>query len=234
MDEPINTIEVNHEATRNVLRSALKNKARVIIASSSEVYGANSNLIFSEDDICMIGPTSHRRWCYSASKLLDEFHGLAYFYEKKLPVTIVRLFNTIGERQAGSYGMVVPTLIKQALAGEPITVFGTGEQKRCFTYVGDVANSLYLLACSDKAHGQVFNIGSTNEISINDLAKKIKFLTNSSSSIIHKGYKEAYGEDFKDIERRYPDVSRLLNTIGYQPETPLDEALQKIIYSIKN
>jgi UDP-glucose 4-epimerase len=219
---------VNHEATRAVLHAADRHGLRALVTSSSEVYGSNPNPTFREDDICMIGPTRKRRWGYSASKLLDEFHAFAFYYERGLPVTVVRLFNTIGPRQVGTYGMVVPTFLKQALAGEPITVYGTGEQRRSFTDVGDVTRCLDLLLRTEDSIGQVFNIGSTNEISILELAREIIALTGSSSPIRHLSYKEAYGENFEDVSRRYPDTSNLRETVGTSPDTPLRATLERM------
>jgi UDP-glucose 4-epimerase len=229
IDNPVKTVEINHAATKTVLHAANKHNCRIIITSTSEVYGANKNPSFNENDICMIGPTQHKRWCYSASKLLDEFHAFAFYYQYNLPVTIVRLFNTIGPRQVGNYGMVVPTFIKQALNGENITVYGNGNQKRCFTYVKDVAKSLFLLINNEKSIGQVFNIGSNNEISINNLAELIINKTKSNSQIINISYRKAYGENFEDVERRNPDTQLLYKTINYKPDTPLDTVIDSII-----
>jgi UDP-glucose 4-epimerase len=233
IEDPVGTIEINHEITKNILETANESKVRVFITSSSEVYGSNKNEMFHEEDICMIGPTKQMRWSYSASKLMDEFHAFSYFYKHNLPVTIVRLFNTIGPRQIGSYGMVVPSFIDQALTGKPLTVYGTGRQKRSFTYVKDVIKSLYLLSQTNDSIGKVFNIGNSEETSILALATLIKEITDSSSDIEFLNYKDAYGENFIDVERRKPDTNALFSCINYKPETPLNSVLKIMIDNIK-
>jgi UDP-glucose 4-epimerase len=227
--DPVGTVERNHAATKAVLHVASRHQLRVIFTSSSEVYGANPAPAFREEDACIIGPTSHRRWCYSASKLHDEFHAYAFHYAHRLPVTIVRLFNTVGPRQVGHYGMVVPRFVGRALAGEPLVVYGDGTQRRCFTFVGDVVLCLEMLTQTDGAAGQVFNIGSTEETSIRALAERVKALTGSESPVHFRSYREAYGEHFEDVPHRRPNVERLRAAIGYAPDTPLDEALQSVI-----
>lgn len=233
VDDPVGTVESNHAATKAVLRAARERGARVLLTSSSEVYGANPNAAFQEDDSCIIGPTHRRRWCYSASKLMDEFHAYAYHYAYGLPVTIVRLFNTIGPRQVGRYGMVVPRFVKQALAGEPISVYGDGSQCRCFTYVGDVVRCLHELVEAPGAAGTVFNVGSTEEVSILALAERVKALTGSKSVIEFRSVREAYGENFEDVARRRPATARLQQAIGFVPDTPLDVSLRAVIADLQ-
>ncbi len=229
VDNPVDTVEKNHAATRTALHVAHRHGLRMLATSSSEVYGANPNEAFREDDACMIGPTTQRRWCYSASKLLDEFHAFAFHYAYGLPVTVVRLFNTVGPRQVGRYGMVVPTFVRQALTGEPITVYGDGEQRRSFTDVGDVARCLVDLVQTRETAGQVFNVGSTRETRILDLARLVKRLTGSASEIVFRTYEQAYGEHFEDVARRRPDTTRLAAAIGHVPATPLEEVLPRVI-----
>jgi len=231
---PVKTIETNVHGTEVVLKAAAKKKTKVLIASTSEVYGKSEKLPYSEDDNFLIGSSTLGRWSYACSKALDEFLAMAYWKEKKSPVVITRFFNTIGPRQTGQYGMVVPTFIKQALAGKPITVYGDGKQSRCFTYVGDVVNAIIALMEKDKTVGEIFNIGSTEEISIENLAKKIKKLTNSSSEIVHIPYDQAYEQGFEDMRRRIPDISKLskiLSEIGGFQKHGLDETLKLIIKS---
>jgi len=234
MENTVETIEKNLHTTETVLRVCKLHRLRLLTASSSEVYGANPKAAFSEEDDSIIGNSRHRRWCYAAGKLMDEFHAYAYYYATALPVTIVRLFNTVGPRQVGRYGMVVPTFVRQALTGEPITVYGDGSQRRCFSMVGDVVRCMQALADCPAAVGRVFNIGSTQEISIMDLARKVKEMTASSSPIVLKSYEEVYGEDFVDMDRRVPDVSRLKAAIGFAPETPLEKTLQTVIEDIRS
>ena len=233
MENTVETIERNLHTTEVVLQICNLFRLRVLTASTSEVYGANVKDKFSEEDNAVIGASRHRRWCYAAGKLLDEFHAYAYYHATNLPMTIVRLFNTIGPRQVGHYGMVVPTFVRQALLNEPITVHGNGLQSRCFTDVRDVVKCLYALAVCNDAIGQVFNIGSQNEISMLQLAEKIKTMTDSSSEIVFKSYDEVYGEDFVDLDRRVPDTTRLAGAIGFEPETPLDVILQSVIDNIR-
>jgi UDP-glucose 4-epimerase len=229
VEQPVHTIETNVKGTEVVLTHANKKKKLVLIASTSEVYGKNTAVPFSEDADLVLGPTVKHRWAYACSKAIDEFLALAYWKEKKLPVIIVRLFNTVGPRQTGQYGMVIPTFVRQALAGQPITVFGDGAQTRSFTYVGDVVDALARLAQEPRAVGRVFNIGTSEEISIRALAERVKALTGSSSPIVTIPYDEAYEAGFEDMPRRVPDTSRLDELIGYEPKVRLDETLAKVI-----
>jgi len=212
-----------------VLKQAKRGGQRVIIFSTSEVYGKNSAVPFSEDADLVLGPTSKHRWAYACSKAMDEFLALAYFKEYQLPVVIVRLFNTVGPRQTGRYGMVIPTFVAQALAGEPITVYGDGRQSRAFTYVGDVVSAVAKLANSQTAAGEVFNIGNHEEVSIMALAQKVKAMTGSSSPIVLVPYDEAYETGFEDMPRRVPDLSKVHAAVGYEPTVGLDEILARVI-----
>ncbi|MCK5578209.1 MAG: GDP-mannose 4,6-dehydratase, partial [Planctomycetes bacterium] len=209
-------------------------KKAVFIASSSEVYGKSDKIPFKEDDDTVMGPTTKARWSYACSKAIDEFLALAYWRERKTPTIIGRFFNTVGPRQTGRYGMVIPRFVKQALTGQPITIYGTGEQSRCFASVNDVVNAMIKLAHTEQARGQVFNIGSDEEITINDLAEKIKEKTRSSSPIKHIPYDEAYESGFEDMQRRVPDLSKIKKAIGYQPSKNIDQILDDVIKYIKN
>ena len=219
---PIKTIETNTQGTEVVLRAAARNRKRVVIASSSEVYGKSTSLTFREDADLMIGPTNRARWSYACSKMLDEFLGFAYATEQDLPVTVVRFFNTVGPRQSERYGMVLPAFVKQALLGEALTVFGSGEQKRCFGYVGDVVEALMRIAKSSNTNGEVINIGSDQEITILRLAELVREITNSRSEMIHIPYEEMYGPGFDDLLRRVPCLQKLDRMIGYRPSTPIE------------
>jgi UDP-glucose 4-epimerase len=232
VESPVRTIETNVHGTEVVLKIAAKKRKLVLIASTSEVYGKSAKVPFSEDDDLVLGPTSKHRWAYACSKMIDEFLALAYWKERKLPVIVVRLFNTVGPRQTGQYGMVVPTLVKQALRGEPITVFGDGSQSRSFTYVGDVVRAVVALINEPRAIGQVFNIGNGKEISIGDLAVRIKAMTNSASPIVKIPYDQAYEAGFEDMPRRVPDISKIRALIGYEPTVELDEILTRVIASL--
>ncbi|MFN2492454.1 MAG: GDP-mannose 4,6-dehydratase [Pyrinomonadaceae bacterium] len=229
VESPVRTIETNVRGTEVVLALANKKQKRVMIASTSEVYGLSSDVPFREDGNLVMGATTKGRWSYACSKAIDEFLALAYWREKKLPTIIVRLFNTVGPRQTGRYGMVIPTFVRQALAGRPITVYGNGEQTRCFGYVGDVVGALIKLMDHPDAVGQVYNIGSTEEISILKLAEKVKELTNSDSEIVFTPYDEAYEEGFEDMPRRVPNVSKIKTLVGFRPELMLDGILQSVI-----
>lgn len=229
VESPVRTIETNVRGTEVVLSIANKKKKRVLVASTSEVYGLSTDVPFREDGNLVMGATTKGRWSYACSKAIDEFLALAYWHEKKLPTVVVRLFNTVGPRQTGQYGMVVPTLVKQALSGRPMTVYGTGEQTRCFGYVGDVVKVLIGLMDHPDAVGQVFNIGSTEEVSINQVAERIRTLTRSESEIVHIPYSEAYEEGFEDMPRRVPDVSKIDSLLGFKPKTTLDEILTQVI-----
>lgn len=229
VESPVRTIETNVRGTEVVLALANKKKKKVLIASTSEVYGLSADVPFREDGNLVMGATTKGRWSYACSKAIDEFLALAYWREKKLPTTIVRLFNTVGPRQTGRYGMVIPTFVRQALAGRPITVYGDGKQTRCFGYVGDVVGALIKLMDHPDSVGQVFNIGSNEEISIFELAQKVKELTNSKSEIVFMPYDEAYEEGFEDMPRRVPDTTKINQLVGFRPEMKLDGILQSVI-----
>ena len=229
VESPVRTIETNVRGTEVVLALANKKQKRVLIASTSEVYGLSTDVPFKEDGNLVMGATTKGRWSYACSKAIDEFLALAYWREKKLPTTIVRLFNTVGPRQTGRYGMVIPTFVKQALAGRPITVYGNGKQTRCFGYVGDVVGALIKLMDTPDSVGQVFNIGSTEEISIVKLAEKVKELTESRSEIVFVPYDEAYEEGFEDMPRRVPDTTKINQLVGFKPEMTLDGILETVI-----
>lgn len=229
VESPVRTIETNVRGTEVVLALANKKKKRVMIASTSEVYGLSADVPFREDGNLVMGATTKGRWSYACSKAIDEFLALAYWREKKLPTTIVRLFNTVGPRQTGRYGMVIPTFVRQALAGRPITVYGNGKQTRCFGYVGDVVGALIKLMDRPDSVGQVYNIGSNEEISIFKLAEKVKELTNSESEIVFVPYDEAYEEGFEDMPRRVPDITKINELVGFRPEMTLEGILQSVI-----
>ena len=233
VESPVRTIETNVHGTEVVLKIAAKKRKLVLIASTSEVYGKSAKVPFGEDADLVLGPTSKHRWAYACSKMIDEFLALAYWKERKLPVIVVRLFNTVGPRQTGQYGMVVPSLVKQALKGEPITVFGDGTQSRSFTYVGDVVRAVVALIDEPRAVGQVFNIGNGKEISIGELAARIKAMTNSASPIVKIPYDQAYEAGFEDMPRRVPDISKIRALIGYEPTVELDEILTRVIASLR-
>src|SRR5437762_7156787 len=229
VESPVRTIETNVHGTEVVLSLANKKKKRVLIASTSEVYGLSAEVPFREDGNLVMGATTKGRWSYACSKAIDEFLALAYWREKKLPTIVVRLFNTVGPRQTGQYGMVIPTFVKQALTGRPITVYGDGKQSRCFGYVGDVVGALIKLMDHPEAVGQVFNIGSNREITIFDLARRVKELTNSKSEIVFVPYDEAYEEGFEDMPRRVPDIRKVNALVGFRPEMKLDGILRSVI-----
>jgi UDP-glucose 4-epimerase len=229
VEAPVHTIETNVHGTEVVLKLANKKKKLVVIASTSEVYGKSTNVPFHEDADLVLGPTHKHRWAYACSKLIDEFLALAYWKERKLPVIIVRLFNTVGPRQTGQYGMVIPNFVRQALAGQPITVFGDGLQSRSFTYVGDVVRAVVALMDEPRAVGQVFNIGNGHEITIGDLAEKIRTLAGSRSEIVRIPYDQAYEAGFEDMPRRVPDIAKIKALVGYAPTVELDEILNRVI-----
>jgi UDP-glucose 4-epimerase len=229
VESPVRTIETNVRGTEVVLGLANKKKKKVLIASTSEVYGLSAEVPFREDGNLVMGATTKGRWSYACSKAIDEFLALAYWREKKLPTVVVRLFNTVGPRQTGQYGMVIPNFVKQALAGRSITVYGDGKQTRCFGYVGDIVGALIKLMDQPEAVGQVFNIGSNEEVSILELAQRVKELTNSSSEITFVPYDEAYEEGFEDMPRRVPDISKIGALVGFRPEMKLDGILQSVI-----
>lgn len=228
LESPIRTIENNVRGTENILKYASLEKKRVLLTSTSEVYGKSSKKSFSEDDDLVQGPTSKTRWSYAASKILDEHLALAYFQEKNLPVTIARLFNTVGERQTGRYGMVVPRFINQALKNEDITIYGDGDQSRCFCYIGDVVWALQKLMDHPKAVGEIFNVGSTESISINNLADRVIKLTESRSKKVYIPYDKAYGEGFEETMHRMPDIKKILKLIDFRPKYDLDTIIIKI------
>ena len=229
VESPVRTIENNVHGTEVVLALANKKKKKVLVASTSEVYGLSAEVPFREDGNLVMGATNKGRWSYACSKAIDEFLALAYWREKKLPTIVVRLFNTVGPRQTGQYGMVIPTFVRQALAGRPITVYGSGKQSRCFCYVGDVVGALVKLMDAEDSVGEVFNIGSSQEISILDLAKRVKELTDSDSEIVFVPYDEAYEEGFEDMPRRIPDTSKVNKLVGFKPEKRRDEILQAVV-----
>ncbi len=234
VESPVKTIETNVRATELLLELAAKKRKKVLVTSTSEVYGKSQKIPFSEEDDLLIGPPDKGRWSYACSKAIDEFLAMAYWREKNLPTVIVRLFNTIGPRQTGRYGMVVPTFIRQAMAGEPITVFGDGLQSRCFAWVGDVVDALISLSQNRDAVGKVFNIGSDEEVAIIELAERVKRITNSRSPIRFVPYEEAYESGFEDMPRRVPDLQRVRRLTGYRPTKTLDEILHAICMSLQN
>jgi UDP-glucose 4-epimerase len=229
VESPVRTIETNVRGTEVILALANKKKKPVLVASTSEVYGLSMDVPFREDGNLVMGATTKGRWSYACSKAIDEFLALAYWREKKLPTRVVRLFNTVGPRQTGQYGMVIPTFVKQALAGRPITVYGDGTQTRCFGYVGDVVGALIKLMEHEGAVGEVFNIGSNEEVSILELANRIKELTKSESEIVLVPYAEAYEEGFEDMPRRVPDITKVGALVGFKPEMKLDGILKSVI-----
>ena len=212
-----------------VLELADKRKKKVMIASTSEVYGKSAGIPYEENGDRLMGATTASRWSYACTKALDEFVALAYFKEREVPVIIVRFFNTCGPRQTGQYGMVIPRFVRSALADEPLFVYGDGTQSRCFTYVGDVVRAITTLMETEEATGEVFNVGNTQEIEICELARKVVKLTGSSSRIEYISYEEAYGEGFEDMKRRVPDISKIRNLIGWEPKVNLNKLLQEVI-----
>jgi UDP-glucose 4-epimerase len=233
VEAPVHTIETNVHGTEVVLKHANKKKKLVLIASTSEVYGKSADVPFREDADVVLGATTRHRWAYACSKMIDEFLALAYWKERKLPVIVVRLFNTVGPRQTGRYGMVIPTFVRQALAGQPITVFGDGEQSRSFTFVGDVVRGVIALINEPRAVGQVFNIGNSREITIGDLAAKVRTMAGSRSEIVRIPYDQAYEAGFEDMPRRVPDISKIREYVGYEPTVELDEILTRIIDHVR-
>jgi UDP-glucose 4-epimerase len=229
VENPVHTIETNVGGTEAVLKAALRYRAKVLIASTSEVYGKGNRIPFNEEDDVLLGPTIHNRWAYAASKMMDEFLALAYHHEKGLPVVIFRLFNTIGPRQTGQYGMVAPRFVQQGLSNAPITVYGDGTQQRSFTWVGDAVGAIIQLSKNPAAIGQVFNIGHEKEISIYELAELVKELTRSESEIQMIPYEEAYAGGFEDMQRRLPDLTKITAMLKYRPSMDLPEILRAII-----
>jgi UDP-glucose 4-epimerase len=233
LEQPVQTIETNIVGTDVVLRAAAHARTRVVLASTSEVYGKNDRVPLNEDDDRVLGPTTKSRWSYAASKAIDEFLALAYHKERGLPVVIVRFFNTVGPRQTGRYGMVVPRFVKQAVDGQPITVYGDGCQSRAFTDVEDAVRAMVALSRCREAIGQVFNVGSGHEVTISELAERVKTLAGSRSPIVLVPYEEAYQPGFEDLRRRVPDIRKAEAFVGYRPEIALDETLQRVIRFIR-
>ena len=231
IDSPISTIENNVQATEVVFNAAAKKGKRVLFTSTSEVYGLSTDLPYREDGNIVMGAASKGRWSYACSKALDEFLALAYFNERQLPVTVVRLFNTVGPRQTGHYGMVVPSLVQQAMTGKPMTVYGDGSQSRCFGFVKDVVKALVALMERPEAIGQIYNIGASTEISILDLAKRVKEITGSSSPIVLIPYDDAYETGYQDMPRRIPNTSKLRDLVGFAPTTGIDEIVDSVMKS---
>jgi len=229
VERPVHTIETNIGATETVLDAAAKKQKLTLVASTSEVYGKSAKIPFSEEDDLQLGPTSHSRWAYACSKALDEWLALAYYREKKVPVILARLFNTVGPRQTGRYGMVLPNFAAQALAGEPITVYGSGQQSRCFGHVNDAVEALLRMVASPATVGQVFNVGNDEEVTIHRLAELVRDAAGSDSEIRLIPYSEAYAEGFEDMLRRVPDVRKLEKTIGFRPRTPLAQIIADVV-----
>jgi UDP-glucose 4-epimerase len=229
VESPVNTIETNVHGTERVLKHANKKRKKVLITSTSEVYG-KADAPFREDGDLVMGPTSKGRWSYACSKAIDEFLALAYHKEKRLPVVVARLFNTVGPRQTGRYGMVIPNFVKQALLGHPLTVYGDGTQTRCFSYVTDIVGQLIALALEERAVGEVWNIGNDREeVTIRELAERVKQRSGSKSEIVLVPYDRAYEEGFEDMQRRVPDLSKLRALTGYEPQVSLDGILDRVI-----
>lgn len=229
VDDPVHTIETNIHGSEVVLNIANKFRKKILLASTSEVYGKSENVPFKEDDDTVMGSTRFSRWAYACSKAIDEFLGMAYYQQYGLPVVVTRFFNTVGPRQTGRYGMVIPRFVERALKNEPLQVYGTGKQSRCFGYVGDVVEAAVALMSCPEAAGRVYNVGSTEEISMEDLAKKIIAMTGSESDIQYISYEEAYGKPVDDMMRRTPCLDRLEAAIGFRPRTPLETILTKVI-----
>jgi UDP-glucose 4-epimerase len=229
MDHPVETLEINVKGTEVVLRLANRFKKKVFIASTSEIYGKHVEHDLSENNNRVMGTVKKRRWAYACSKTLDEFLALAYFDEKKLPVVIGRLFNTVGPRQTGRYGMVLPGFVQSALLGKPITVYGEGNQTRSFMHVNDAVGAIMRLMDEPPAEGEIYNVGNDQEVSINDLAQKVKEMTGSDSEIEHIPYEKAYGPGFEDMERRCPNISKLKAAIGFAPSYDLTSIIQSVI-----
>lgn len=229
VEDPVNTIATNIMGTEAVLTTANRYGCKVLLASTSEVYGKGFKVPFNEEDDTVMGPTSHSRWAYATSKAIDEFLGLAYYRQFGLPVVVMRYFNTVGPRQTGRYGMVLPRFVRQALTGEPITIYGDGEQSRCFSDVADIVDATVKLAEHPQAVGQVFNIGSTEEVTIRELAERVITATGSTSKIVYVPYEEAYAPGFEDMRRRVPDLDKIRQLIGYAPRFTLEDTLRRVI-----
>jgi UDP-glucose 4-epimerase len=229
VERPVHTIETNIRATEVVLAAAAKKQKPVLLASTSEVYGKSAKIPFAEEDDLQLGPTTHSRWAYACSKALDEWLGLAYYREKNVPVTVVRFFNTVGPRQTGRYGMVLPNFAAQALTGEPITVYGDGSQSRCFGHVQDAVEALLRLLATPASVGEVFNVGSDEEVTILRLAEMVRDAAGSRSEIRLVPYAEAYAEGFEDMQRRVPALAKLERTVGFRPRTPLASIITDVV-----
>lgn len=229
VEQPVHTIETNVLGTDMVLRLAHRYRPKVLVASTSEVYGKGVRVPFGEEDDRLIGPTSKSRWAYATSKAVDEFLALAYYQTKKVPVVVTRFFNTVGPRQTGRYGMVIPRFVDWALAGEPIQVYGTGGQSRCFCNVADSVRAIIGLVNEPAAEGEIINVGNDEEITIENLALQIKAMTGSSSEIVHVPYDEAYAPGFEDMQRRVPDISKIRRVTGWQPQITLEQTLAQVI-----
>jgi UDP-glucose 4-epimerase len=229
VERPVHTIETNVHGTEVVLNAAAKKQKLVLIASTSEVYGKSTRLPFREDHDLVLGPTTHSRWAYACSKALDEWLALAYYREKKVPTVLCRFFNTVGPRQTGRYGMVVPSFTTQALKNEDITVYGTGEQSRCFGHVRDAVEAIVRLIQTPAAIGEVFNVGADREVSILKLAEMIRDAAGSTSKIVQVAYDQAYGAGFEDMNRRIPDCGKLEKAIGFRPKTSLETIISDVI-----
>jgi UDP-glucose 4-epimerase len=233
LERPVETIATNIAGTEVILRAAAPRPTPVVLASTSEVYGKNDRVPLSEDDDRVLGPTTKSRWSYACSKAIDEFLGLAYQRERGLPIVILRFFNTVGPRQTGRYGMVVPRFVRQALDGAPITVYGDGQQSRCFTDVEDAVRATVALSTSPQAVGEVVNVGSGHEIRIGELAEQVRRLTGSASPIVRVPYDEAYQPGFEDLRRRVPDLGKAERLVGYRPRVALDETLRRVIADLR-
>ncbi|GAB6164116.1 SDR family NAD(P)-dependent oxidoreductase [Thermostilla marina] len=229
IEQPVKTIETIVEGSMTILNAAARYRRPILLTSTSEVYGKSQRVPFSEEDDLVIGPPTYRRWSYATGKALDEFLALAYWHHSRLPVIITRLFNTVGPRQTGQYGMVIPRFVRQAMRNEPITVYGDGKQTRCFTHVKDVVGALRKLMETPACRGQVFNVGNDQEISIGELAERIRELTGSESEIRYIPYEEAFGSGFEDMLRRVPDLTKVRKAIGYEPRRTLDDILREVI-----
>lgn len=229
VEYPVRTIETNVRGSELVLDLAARKRKRLLITSTSEVYGKSTKIPFCENDDLVLGSTYNSRWSYACSKAIDEFLALAYHREQHLPVTIVRLFNTTGPRQTGHYGMVLPTFVRQALNNEPITVYGSGDQSRCFAHVDDVLDALLACVGSDRTAGEIFNVGSIEEVTINQLAKRVIAQSGSKSLIRHLPYSQAYGQGFEDMERRVPDIRKAKEWFGYAPTRTLTDIIESVV-----
>ena len=231
--DPVHVLETNVQGTEVIFRVGARYRKKVVLASTSEVYGKGTRVPFSEDDDRTLGPTTRSRWSYACSKALDEFMALAYHKQLALPVVIARFFNTVGPRQSGRYGMVIPRFVRQALSGEPVTIYGDGQQSRCFAYVEDVVRGVVALADCPEAVGQVYNVGSTEEVTIEQLAQRVIALSGSQSELVYIPYGEAYEEGFEDMLRRVPDIRKIRNAVGWEPTVDLDGILTRVIASMR-